>query len=438
MNGSRNLSKVLLFGVDNLSSIAFGLLGSAFLARAFGPENLGRLSTVQASTALLIFLTTLGLDHYWVRELSRNRRDGELIGTAQLAQGLGWCVHLAALLGLTWLQGHLQRDLILVLMVAATTLFGRTFFVALYFNAISHPKPIAVSAIASRTLALGYLLWGHHQGLSYEWMVMYLPLQAATQCGYLAWRFWQQAGRTLRYSLHAPRVTRLLREATPVLVATAVFPVFAQADVLVVAHFLGTHDVGIYSAATRLLPQLLFLGHILASAFFPAIIARHDAHSPDYRVYTQRVARAIAALSLAAAVSVALLAPFIVHLLYGPAFADSVIVLQVACWAWVFMLPAALYSRLLILEGLGRIELIKTIVTSTASIGLNACLIPRYGMLAAAAVSVWSYFLADLALYAVFRETRALFHTALHALLDWVVHPWRSLRETRRLFLERA
>jgi len=438
MSSSRNLSKVLLFGIDNVSSIAFGLLGSAFLARAFGPENLGRLSTVQATTALLVFLTTLGLDHYWVRELHRDRRDGILIGSAQLAQWTGWLVHLGALLAFTWLQGNLQRDLLLVLAVAVTTFFTRTLFVALYFSAIGNARPIAISAVASRLLALGYLLWGFQQELAYEWMVMYLPLQAAIQGIYLAWQFWQVSGKALRYGLHWPRVGGLLREAAPILMATALFPIFAQADVLVIAHFLGPHDVGIYAAATRLLPQLLFLGHILAAAFFPAIIARHDAAAADYRQYTLKVARAIVALSLSASISVALLAPIIIHLLYGEAFAASVPVLQIACWGWVFILPAALYARLLVLEGLGRIELIKTAVTSAISIALNTWLIPRYGILAAASVSIISYFLTDLALYAVFRSTRPLFFIAVHALFDWFIHPWRSLRETRQLFSDQA
>lgn len=438
MSSSRSLSKVLLFATDNLSSIVFGLLGSALLARAFGPENLGRLSTVQASTALLVFLTTLGLDHYWVRELHRDRRDGTLIGTTQLAQWLGWLLHLAALIGITWLQGNLQRDLLLVLAVAVTTFFTRSLFVSLYFSATGNPRPIALSAVTSRLFALGYLFWGFHQGLDYDSMVMYLPLQAASQCAWLAWRFWRDDGRNLHYGIHWPRVSRLLREATPILIATAVFPIFAQADVLVIAHFLGTHDVGIYAAATRLLPQLLFLGHILAAAFFPAIIARHDAQAGDYRSHTLKVARAIVALALSASISVALLAPWIIHLLYGEAFAASVPVLQIACWGWVFILPAALYSRLLVLEGLGRIELIKTTVTSAISITLNTCLIPHYGVLAAASVSIVSYFLTDLALYAVFRSTRPLFFIAVRALFDWFIHPWRSLRETRQLFAEPA
>lgn len=438
MSSSRNLSKVLLFGIDNLSSIVFGLLGTAFLARVFGPENLGRLSTVQATTAMLVFLTTLGLDHYWIRELHRNRQDGVLIGSVQLAQACGWLLHLAALVAVTSLQGNLQRDLVLVLVVAVTTFFARTLFVTLYFNAVGQPRPIAVSAVVSRLLALAYLFWGYRQGLDYEWMVMYLPLQASAQCSYLAWRFWCDAGRRLDYSVHWLRVARLLRESAPILVASAVFPVFAQADVLVIAHFLGPHDVGIYAAATRLLPQLLFLGQIVAAAFFPAIILRHDASPAEYRSYTLQVARAIVILALVASVSVALLAPLIIQVLFGAAFSGSAPVLQLACWAWVFMLPAALYSRLLILEGLGRVELLKTLVTAGLSLGFNTLLIPRYGIMAAASVSVASYFLADLLLYAVFRDTRPLFRTAVQALSGWFAHPVLSLKETRKLLLERA
>ena len=438
MNAARNLSRVTLFAVDNLSAMAFGLLGGAFLARVFGPEDLGRLGTVQAATALLVCLTTLGLDHYWVRELHRRRDDGTLIGSLQLAQMLGWLVHLLALLGVVHLFGDLGRDLVLVLAVAVTTLFTRTLFAALYFNAVGQPGPIAVSAVFSRLVALAYLGWGFYAHYAYATMVLYLPLQAALQGIYLAWRFWREAGRHLAYALQWSRVTRLLREAAPMLLATALFPLFAQADVLVVAHFLGAREVGLYAAAMRLLPQLLFLGHVLAAAFFPAIIAHHDASSGAYADFALRVARVIAGLSMLAAAAVALLAPLLVSLLYGERFADSVAVLQVACWTWVFMLPAALYSRLLVLEGLGRVELLKTILTAAFSVGMNVWLVPRHGIVAAAWVSVAAYFLADLALYGLFRGTRPLFAICLRALADWFIRPLYSLADARRLLGERS
>lgn len=438
MGASRNFSRVLLFAIDNLSAMAFGLLGGAFLARIFGPEDLGRLGTVQAATALLVCLTTLGLDHYWVRELHRRRDDGGLIATLQLTQSLGWLAHLLALLGVSWLFGHLDRDWVLVLAVVVTTFFTRTLFVSLYFNATGHPQPIAVSAVFSRLLALAYLAWGFSRQLSYEWMVLYLPLQAALQGGYLAWRFWQEAGRRLVCKLEWPRVAALLREAAPMLLATALFPLFAQADVLVVAHFLGDREVGVYAAATRLLPQLLFLGHVLAAAFFPLIIARHDARAGDYIEHVLRVARVIAGLAMLASLAVAVLAPTIVSILYGARFADSVAVLQVVCLTWVFMLPAALYSRLLILEGLARVELFKTLMTAMFSVAMNLWLVPRHGILAAAWVSVGAYFLADMALYGVFRSTRPLFLTSLRALSDWFVRPLYCLRDARLLLGERS
>jgi O-antigen/teichoic acid export membrane protein len=438
MASGTNFSKIALFAVDNLSSIVFGLWGVAFLSRVFGPEDLGRLSAVQASTAILVVLATVGLDHYWVRELSRNSKDSELISTGQLTQWLGWLMHFFALIVLTGIQGNLERDFLIVVAVAVSTLFARAFCVSYFFVAIGRPRPIAISAVISRVFALGYLYCGSVAGLSYEWMIMYLPLQAIIQCSYLVWIFLQEGRSWLRWEIKWGRVLSLVREARPLLLATAIFPFFAQADILIISHYLNAHDVGIYSAASRLLPQLLFLGHIFASAFFPLIVKNYDANTNDAREYILAVARTITMISLGASIFVFLFSYQIIYLLYGEKFLGSVEVIKVACWSWIFMLPAALYSRLLILHGAVHIELIKTFVTSAVSVCLNMYLIPIYGMLAAAIVSVFSYFLADFALYLFFPKTRPMFLIALQAFTDLFVRPVVVFRATKKLLFERS
>lgn len=434
---NRNLVNAVLHAVDNLSAILFGLVGTALLARAFGPENLSRLGVVQAGSALLMFLATLGFENFMMRDIARNRHDGELLGTVQIALLFGWIAHSALLALLMLAQGRLTEDWMLVSAVALSTLFSRVVFTSFYLRATNQTVAIAASAIVSRLLALGFLVAGRHLHLGYDVMVAYLVVQSLVQCAWLTAGFLKTFPRQVRFGFSAKRLARALREAMPVIAASAVFPIFMQADVLVLAHFLNPHDVGIYAAAARLIPQALFLGYVSAATFFPAIVALHDSADAGYEAFVGTVARTIVLGALVAAITCSLGAGAIVRLLYGQAFAASAEVLAILVWTWVFMLPAALYSRLLILHGLARFELLKSAVTAAASLALNIFLIPRFGVLAAAWVSVLSYLLADLLLYAVFGQTRFIFRMATKALLAWFVEPAASLRASVLLFSHR-
>jgi O-antigen/teichoic acid export membrane protein len=118
----------------------------------------------------------------------------------------------------------------------------------------------------------------------------------------------------------------------------------------------------------------------------------------------------------------------LIHLLYGARYADSGRVLAIACWAWVFILPAALYSRLLIMLGYARYELIKMLIVAPLIVILNYLVISRIGMIGCAVVFVFSYFLVDFLIYFLFKDTRHLGKMGLEALVDIFTKPRQTLQ----------
>ena len=81
MSKIQNIKKILWYSVENLTAVIFSLLSVVLIARLFGPENLGKLSYVQAISALTIFITTLGIDHIIVRDLARNPKNMNYMST---------------------------------------------------------------------------------------------------------------------------------------------------------------------------------------------------------------------------------------------------------------------------------------------------------------------------------------------------------------------
>lgn len=426
--------KFILYSAENISGVVFGLVGASMLARVFGPENLGRLSLVQAASAVFVAFATLGLDYFVMRDFAINRKDGELKGSILLAQSLGWLLYVASMVIFFYARGEFFHEIYLICSVAVSTYFLRVLFFKLYLQAVNDAYGIAVSSVVSRVAALLFLAAGTMAHLSYDLMVLYLPLQGMVQAA-MMWRACRRAdAQPEKTAVSAPRLRNLLKEAFPVLLSNLLFFGYSQADILIVSHFMSIKDVGIYSAAMRLVPQAVFLGHVTVLTFYGQLSDRFKHDRVAFQAYAAKVAKMQFVIAFAMAAGVTLFAPLVITLLYGAKFDGSAEVLAIGVWGWLFALPACLFSRLLVLARVARYELIKVLIVAPLSLGLNVILIPRYGFIAAAWVSVLSSLVTDFLIYGVFKETRFIFRIALDALRSLFTSPVISFRESLAMF----
>lgn len=425
------LSKLMLYSAENVSAMLFGLVGMALIARVFGPENMGRLSVVQAVSTICMFLATFGLDHFVVRDFAVNKDDGELKGSLILTQAFGWLLYLATILVYFALDGSLANDVLLIMSVAVSTYFLRSLFFKLYLQAVNDAASIAISAVVSRVVAVFFLLIGAYHDFSFELMVMYLPIQALVQAMMMLSGYRKaQVAEPSSVNVSPQRIKRMLREAMPVMLSTAIYFGYSQADILIISHFLSMKDVGIYSAAMRLVPQAAFLGHITVITFYPALSDHYHQNKAAFAEYATKIVRVQFSVAFMMAVSFSLLAPIVVSVLYGDKFFDSAAVLSIGVWAWLFMFPASLFTRILVIAKLAKYDLYKVLIVAPVSLALNFLLIPTYGYMAAAFVCVFTFFLVDFLIYALFKETRFIFKIGVNAIKGIIFSPIDTVKES--------
>ena len=430
--------KFLLYATENISGLLFGIVGASMLARVFGPENLGRLSLVQSASAIFVAFATLGLDHFIMRDFARNKNDHELKGSVLFAQSVGWLLYAASLVIFFYARGEFFNEIYLITSVAVSTYFMRVLFFKLYLQAVNDAHGLAVSAVVSRIAALLFLVAGTALHISYDMMVMYLPIQAIVQAGMMYYAYSRSSTEKGEVRVSSTRVRSIVSEALPVLFSSLLYFGYSQADILVVSHFMSITDVGIYSASMRLIPQAVFLGHVTVLTFYSVLSDKFEADPIGFRVLAVKVARIQFGLAILLAGAISLLAPIIIALFYGSKFKGSAEILSIGVWVWPFAFPACLLSRLLVLTRLARFELYKVMIIAPLSLGINILLIPRYGSSAAAWVAVLSSFLVDFLVYGLFRETRFLFGIAFDALRSLFMSPIVSFQESRALFAHKS
>ncbi|PWT90226.1 MAG: hypothetical protein C5B55_10060 [Blastocatellia bacterium] len=159
-----------------------------------------------------------------------------------------------------------------------------------------------------------------------------------------------------------------------------------RADLLVVNHFRGPADAGVYSVASQVGMMLMLLPGVIATLLFPRVTAEQDIRGETTCEVT-RHATFVMLLCCLAAVPLGLLLPVV----YGPAFTDASVQLWILLpGVYLVGLQSVLVQHFNAL-GLPRAIPAFWIVTLVINIALVFALVPKFGARGAAVASTISY-----------------------------------------------
>jgi O-antigen/teichoic acid export membrane protein len=176
--------------------------------------------------------------------------------------------------------------------------------------------------------------------------------------------------------------------------------IMLRADLLVVNHFRGPAEAGVYSVASQFGLLLMLLPGVIATLLFPRVTAEQDVRGETTCLVT-RYTTFIMFLCCLAAVPFSLLLP----VLYGAAFSDATRLLLILLpGVYLMGLESVLVQHFNAL-GLPRAIPVYWVVTLVLNLVLVFALVPRYGALGAAIASTISY-------AAIFALVALHFHTS--------------------------
>jgi O-antigen/teichoic acid export membrane protein len=178
-----------------------------------------------------------------------------------------------------------------------------------------------------------------------------------------------------------------------------------RADLLVVNHFRGAEEAGVYSVATQVGMMLMLLPAVIATLLFPRVTAEQDIRGETTCSVTRHTAFVMFVCCLAI-VPVSTLLPVI----YGPAFADATIQLLILLPGVFLMGLESVQVQYFTGTGLPKIIPAFWVITLAVDIVLLLFLVPRWGARGAAASSTISYTLIFLlvALYFKAKTKRSI------------------------------
>ncbi len=159
-----------------------------------------------------------------------------------------------------------------------------------------------------------------------------------------------------------------------------------RADLLVVNHFRGSAEAGVYSVATQFSLLLMLLPGVIATLLFPRVTAEQDTRGET----TWQITRQTALIMLACCLATVPFS-FLLPLIYGAAFTDATTLLLILLpGVYLIGLESVLVQHFNAL-GLPRTIPIYWAVTLLVNLILVFALVQRYGAYGAAVASTVSY-----------------------------------------------
>ncbi len=372
--------------------LSFGF--SVLIVRNLGAEDYGQYAAVLAFGAMFVFLADLGLSPYAVREVARlrdqpdGRERAEALYATMLPLRLLLSLLAAALLITTaWLTG---RPLVMVGAIALGTLGLIMYSVqGTCDSLLAGFERLDLSAGAKVSYQLVFVVIGTIAlllGIGYYGLIIANLLGIALMT-FICWQGVRKLGiKTGR--MVTQNWPALLRTSLPFGIIGFTLGLSYKFDSVLLNIFRGDVETGYYNAAYNLVFSAAMLSNVMNTALYPSL-TRQAASSPQSLpdIYA-RALRYLLILALPIAMGACALADQIVPFLFTSTYLPAVPALRIVIWVVPLMFISEFLGYVVLIAGAER-RVAKAVMLSTGlNVGLNLLLVPRFGFLGAAVMTV--------------------------------------------------
>jgi O-antigen/teichoic acid export membrane protein len=384
--------------------LGIGLVSIAVITRYLGPDDYGRYTLALTYMQLFAVLADVGLFTIVVRDISRDpARTEELVGNTLTLRLLLSAAVIALAAAISLLLPYDPDVRTAILLAGLPLLFGmlNSTFVTVLQSRLRMGRAV-VGDVLGRAVGLAAV------GLVAALDLGFYAVMGAAAAGALA-----TAVTTMLLTRPLARIRfraqpvvwrGLLRAALPLGVALAVNEIYFRADTLIISLYEPYEQVGLYTLAYRMLELTLVFGTVFLTTTFPLLSQAVASDEPRARRTIQLSTELFVVLGAPLVAGGLAVAPDLVELAAGEEFGDAATPLRILLAAGALAWVNGVFGYALIAKERQMSALWLNLSALAFNVGLNLLLVPRYGIVVAAAVTVASEVLILAGSYVLMRR----------------------------------
>lgn len=402
---SKNMSWMFF---AKIGSMAITFFATAYIARNLGPTNYGELSYAISFVGLFSFIAYLGIDQILHRDLIKYpEKRNELLGSAILLRIVAAIVTIIIITVTAFFMSSKDVSLLLIFIISLSTFFGAFQLLSYEFQAAAQSKypSILLLCIVVILNLLKIITIYYGQGVIYlAGIVLLEPILYSVGYLYLKARIYKDL---MKLTVTRKSMTLILKDSFPLIFASAFFLIYSRIDQVMLKNMIGAEAVGLYDSAVRISELSYFIPQLILVALLPAIVNAKTTSIELYYKRTKKLLFTILGISLVVALSITVLAKYLLLIIFGGAFLGALPALYICAWSTVGASLNSFAQQILVVENATKNVTVAAFLGMITNVILNLLFIPLYGISGAALATLISYTIPFLSLF-LFKETRMM------------------------------
>lgn len=373
--------------IGRIINLALGVVVTAVIVRALGAKGFGEWSAIFAVSQIAGNFGELGLSQIAVsRAAGDPARESQWLGALlSLRLVLAIPVTIASAVAVVLIASTHQSRLAGVLISLALLVEAPSCLSTVFQLRVRNDITMAIMTLNSVLWAAAVFTIASVSASIFAFATAFLAVSVLTTTVTVV-----VAVRMRPVSFHAAR--RLWRGLASIGLAVGAAGIlvtfYVRLDQILVLEFAGSREAGLYGAAYRILDQVQFIPISVMTTLFPLIASSYTHDVARVRALLQVAAEYLTIASLPILAFTIVAADPIIHLLFGSRFLAAVPALPILMGAFVSISFGYLAGNMVVILQLQRRFLLYTAIGLAINAALNVVLIPRYGFLAAAWVTL--------------------------------------------------
>lgn len=349
------------------------------IARALGPEDLGKYYFAISFATIFSILTDLGQTNVLTREIAKAQKGANNFFAAVIGIKLPLSILTAfIIIFLSHFLGYseLTRNLIYLSTICIVLdSFTATFFsVSRGFHNLSY-ESISSVIFQLIVLATGMVVLKLDLGLA--WLIGSLVLASTFNFVYSLYIVTKTWGMSIKPVFSYELLKMVLGVSIPFGIYAIFQRVYNFFDTVLLANLAGDYYVGIYQIPFKIINALQFLPLAFTASLYPAMSAYWASNRQQLAVTFERAVNYLIIISLPITVGIIALADKII-IIFKSGYNDAALPLELNILALIFMFTAYPIGSLLNACDRQKINTINMGITVAASVILNLLLIPKF------------------------------------------------------------
>ncbi|MEK7262907.1 MAG: flippase [Bacteroidota bacterium] len=370
-----NISSLTL--ADIISRI-IGFFATAYLARILGVEKFGEINLGFTALSYGMLVINPGILLYATREISKPNCATSFVSDI-LSLRLFLSCATVAVFSFFVLYIFQANVALLLSMLFLFSLIPSSLLLEWYFQAREKIILVSISRIIAQVFYLALILFFYQVFQSLWWIPVAWLFSGIISTIFL-WFFLRKEHTSFSLQLNFLSLfyrdgkwNTLLRESFPIGLGTWLAQIVTNFQLLALGILLTSADVGNYSAAFKIVFVALIVDRIFMYVFYPLIIKTYNESSEKLQTTLSFSIKIIITLLLPLCAGVCVLAPSLIHFIFGDGYEGAVPLLRVAIWFVLFSTMHSIFSFGLI--GTGKEKIFSHTMLFTVAMQMLLCVL---------------------------------------------------------------